>query len=540
MKIAFFPKSTAGLFAVVLLVNCAGGAKVPLNEDGSRTFYVSKSGGVFNSGTEDRPLKNINKAVSLAKPGDTVIVMPGVYDEQVIINKDGAPDKWITFRAHPNYMAKDMSRKYGFDAKEQYGVVVNGGGWGSSGFDVRASYVRVQGFFITCPPIGGDQRYDCAVALRNSSDNNFGGRPKGRPYHHIEICDNVVYNGGQAGIAGGGNDFVYVRNNIIFQNASAGVWMGSGISIGFVNNPLLPLNPDDKEFHYIVEGNICYGNSNYDIGRRKYKGEPNLPWDIKGSSDGNGIIIDWAGNIAESRSLIRNNIVYNNGQRGICLTYSSNAVVVNNTLYDNAWDPYYVSSYGRQGEIADVGGNANDPSYPFSGQCGGDRNIFVNNIFYSRTNDRYRGDSPLSNIKVYSDYNFYANGNGFGSSPSLLDNRVNYINYGDRELDPMFVNPPALIKESGRFQDPDDNKIHPVDPIHWYNTDFSLREGSPAVNAGYNVSSMFNRTPGMTDAMAAELKYFLDKALPEYDIFGSKRDPEKMEPGAVAYTKNGT
>ena len=39
----------------------------------------------------------------------------------------------------------------------------------------------------------------------------------------------------------------------------------------------------------------------------------------------------------------------------------------------------------------------------------------------------------------------------------------------------------------------------------------------------------------MTNIMAEELKYFLDKALPAFDVFGNKRDPNNMDPGAVAF-----
>lgn len=510
------------------------------NDEGIKTFYVSKTGSDTNNGlSETRSLLTITKAISLAAAGDTIIVKPGVYEEHIILNKNGEPGKWITLKAHPDFMAKDISKKYGFDQRENYGVVITGTEWSACAVDVRASYVKVKGFFITCFPAGGSERYDVAVRLRDSSNSNFGGKPKGQPYNHIIISENVIYGGGESGITGGGVDFVYLRNNIIFQNSSPGFWMGSGISLGFVYNPMMPFNdPNDKRFHYVVEGNICYGNSNYWIGyQKKILNSPPNPYPEltgKGSSDGNGIIIDWAGNISASRSLVRNNIVYNNGQRGICLTYSSNAVVINNTIYDNAWDPYYNWDWGHQGEIADVGGIANDSSYPFSGQCGVDRNIFVNNIIFTKTNGRYRGDAVMNNSRVYSDYNFYYNG-GFGNALINPDNNLqNYMNKNDRQgLNPMFVNAPALIANSNRFSRPSD--INPVDPVHWYSLNFSLRRNSPVIGLGYNTTSTFNTPPSMPADLSNELKYFLDKALPSYDIFGNKRDPLKIDPGAVAF-----
>ena len=78
-----------------------------------------------NSGTEEKPFKTIQRAADVAKPGDTVYVMAGRYEERVEVKTGGAEGKPITFQAMPRRSA-----------------IVNG-------FDLPVSHIRVAGFEIT-------------------------------------------------------------------------------------------------------------------------------------------------------------------------------------------------------------------------------------------------------------------------------------------------------------------------------------------------------------------------------------------------------
>ncbi len=61
-------------------------------------IYV-KAGSVNGNGTEERPYATINKAASVAQPGDEVIVAPGIYREYVNPLTAGTPDARITYRS---------------------------------------------------------------------------------------------------------------------------------------------------------------------------------------------------------------------------------------------------------------------------------------------------------------------------------------------------------------------------------------------------------------------------------------------------------
>ena len=58
-----------------------------------------------NPGTRTRPLKTISAAAKLVKPGDTVLVRPGVYRESVALTISGTEGRSITFQSETPYAA---------------------------------------------------------------------------------------------------------------------------------------------------------------------------------------------------------------------------------------------------------------------------------------------------------------------------------------------------------------------------------------------------------------------------------------------------
>ena len=67
----------------------------------SNSYYVSTTGSNSSSGSEASPFRSINHAVNYSglKPGDTIIVKPGTYTEQVVMQKDGAANGYITLQS---------------------------------------------------------------------------------------------------------------------------------------------------------------------------------------------------------------------------------------------------------------------------------------------------------------------------------------------------------------------------------------------------------------------------------------------------------
>ncbi|PKG23852.1 DUF1565 domain-containing protein [Niallia nealsonii] len=68
-------------------------------------LYVSSAGNDKNVGSKKKPLKTIQKAVNLAKPGTTVYVRKGIYNEQVVIRRSGLKNAPIIIKAYPKEKA---------------------------------------------------------------------------------------------------------------------------------------------------------------------------------------------------------------------------------------------------------------------------------------------------------------------------------------------------------------------------------------------------------------------------------------------------
>jgi VCBS repeat-containing protein len=65
-----------------------------------KTYYVATSGNDTSDGSQPTPWLTIGKAASSAAAGDTVKIMPGTYDEQVVISKSGTVNNYITFKSY--------------------------------------------------------------------------------------------------------------------------------------------------------------------------------------------------------------------------------------------------------------------------------------------------------------------------------------------------------------------------------------------------------------------------------------------------------
>ncbi len=157
-----------------------------------------------NPGTEEQPCKTVQHAADAAKPGDTVCVMAGKYDERVKVKTGGAEGKPIAFVARP-----------------RRAVTVGG-------FDLEAGYVRVEGFEITAdPPATAVQLHasHCEILDNYIHDMMAGvagtvGQPSGdgntRDYSavaHNRIAYNKVYHS-EYGFILGGEDWLVENNEV--------------------------------------------------------------------------------------------------------------------------------------------------------------------------------------------------------------------------------------------------------------------------------------------------------------------------------------
>ena len=257
------------------------------------TYYVSPAGDDGNPGSKAQPWRTIQLASGRAAPGDTLFVEDGLYEGPVTLARSGEADAYITLKSINRWGAKIQV----LDAEGP-----------QDGIKVAANYITVDGFEIF-DPAPQEGHTGNGITIYQS--------------HHVNVLNNKVYDFGASGIQGAYCDHVLIENNVVFDNAKYNPTQSSGISVW------QPWAVDDAPgYHIIIRNNRSFGNTTI----TKNAGGRN--------TDGTGIILDrfWEskdGQWYPHRSLIENNLVYDNGGSGIHIYKSSYIDVFNNTAYHN-------------------------------------------------------------------------------------------------------------------------------------------------------------------------------------------------------------
>ncbi len=267
---------------------------------GPGTYYVSLLGDNNNPGTKEQPWRTMQFAVSKASPGDTILVEDGIYEGPVIMTKSGTADAYITLKAINKWGAK---------------VEVADGIGAEDGIKAAANYLTIDGFEIYDAAPGFDHLGNGVTVYQN---------------HHVNVRNNKIHGFGGSGIQGAHFDHMYIENNVVYNNAKYNPNQPSGISLWQA------IAVDDAPgYHAIIRNNRSYGNINL------------VPLGGAGTKDGNGILIDDFRNSAGNdptdinfphRTLIENNLCYDNGGKGLQVFKSDKVDVFNNTVYHNNHD----------------------------------------------------------------------------------------------------------------------------------------------------------------------------------------------------------
>jgi parallel beta-helix repeat protein len=264
-----------------------------------RDLYVKPSGNDRSNGlSAASAFKTIQRAADRSFPGDTVIVMDGLYRESVYIKRSGTPQAWIKFRARNRFGARVI---HPYDDCFSIG----------SEEAPKVGYIEIDGFDCSAPGY-----YGKGVGASHGA-------------HHIWVKNNYLHDCGESGIGMADGDYRIIENNICARNSALMYYCGSGISLwGLQQFDYLP------GYHNIVRNNISVANDN----------GPETA-----ETDGNGIIIDdfinsqdshsgqpkYQPNYQQARTLVEGNLCFGNGGRGIQVFLSRNVEVRNNTCYLN-------------------------------------------------------------------------------------------------------------------------------------------------------------------------------------------------------------
>ena len=443
----------------------------------AQDFYVSDSNGSDNnSGTLESPFKTINKGISMVNAGGTVYVMEGIYQNDnygtvdpstntnmnnqhvVTINKSGTEGEYITLRNYPGHTPKIQ-----FDGRG--GIVISN----------DMNYIIVEGFEVEGP--AQDIDYDMAEADRNykiemaededdSTNYNhsyFGGKGIWGGYgahHNIIIRNNIVHDTCGSAIRFNDSDHILIENNIVYNSN----WWTSSASSAIVLAESIAVSGDNTdEIKMIIRGNIVYNNWNRirfyvtQLPDNSGNNNPNYGTaNFQSIWDGQGIYVTRSDPDYNGTFLFENNLCLNNGKNGINFdhSHSASAIYQNNTLYYNGVHEIIQDISVAEGNTAHRGQKVGGIKANHVLNA-----TVVNNILVTR-------DSEFSALQLN---NVYGNRvavdniivNGTYAWPATESNNI--IN-----VDPLFVSAPQTVDG----------------PLVIDGTDFSLSEGSPAINSG--------------------------------------------------------
>ena len=265
---------------------------------GSKTLYVQGPWATF-------VYENIQDAIDNASDGDIIMVGPGTYYENLII------DKTITLE--------------GTGATSNMTII--DGGKNGNVIEVTADWVNISGFSIQ----NGGRKTDGVIY-------NYGILLLS---NYANISNNVIENNIGTGIHFGFSNSNTISNNVIINN-----W--NGINLGSSNSNTISSNSIDNSSLGIIihnsSNNKIIGNTITNQGRGIELYDYNSYNEIKNNSiNNNGFGIQAYG--FNSNNDISNNIISHNNQNGIKITemygYSNNYTISGNTITDNGdWGIY--------------------------------------------------------------------------------------------------------------------------------------------------------------------------------------------------------
>ncbi|MEZ4271136.1 MAG: right-handed parallel beta-helix repeat-containing protein, partial [Myxococcota bacterium] len=322
----------------------------------SAMYYVANTGNDGSNGSSSSPFRTLQRAVSAVGPGDTVIIHGGTYAPMEVCDLHGSgsrhstPDpcpQVITFKSASGENAVIDHQAYAGDG----GCLPRqGDGYRGLEFQGLNSCLVFDGLTLTNSDPRIDEYRNCDIEndLEHCVDlwrQSFNGKNaiKINPVDegevrkrssHITLKNLRVYHHALTAIAGGA-DYSQLLDSEVYEIGSIGEGYGtylhgkgwlirgnefhdnSGYGMHFGNTT----SPKHYLTDSVIENNRIYNNT------RTLVVHPNTSTYRVGNSSG---VSFWGA----YRNIVRNNLIYGNGQLGILLKGSDN-IFANNTFYNN-------------------------------------------------------------------------------------------------------------------------------------------------------------------------------------------------------------
>lgn len=268
--------------------------------------FVAPNGNDAGTGRLNDPWRSIQRAVDSLTPGDTLYLRGGRYDVHtndgagVNVTRGGAQNRWIVIRNYPGEHP-----------------VVSSSAWATIRIAPGVSYVEVRGLDLEGQPSAVTGQSSSGIGVYETD--------------YIRIIGNDIHDYPGGAIATMHSDYLHIEANRVWNNTRRSPLQMSAISLY-----QLKATDNGAGYHNIIRGNIGWSNHN----EVPPEGQSKI-------TDGNCIIVDDSRNTQRGstngpytgRTLIENNVCFNNGAHGVNVHLSDNVDVVNNTLFNNTLSP---------------------------------------------------------------------------------------------------------------------------------------------------------------------------------------------------------
>lgn len=318
------------------------------------TRYVSTTGSDSNSGSLNSPWATIQHAVEKSKPGDTIFVRGGTYEEgEVWLRADyhhcGTPGNLLTIKAYQNEVP----------------VFVNS----ARPFIVECNYLRVEGLHLKNGKSIGVGGNTVQIVNNSFSGSGYAWDAIGASGSNILLegnkCDingNTVGTQGHCYYISDGSD-ITIRNNL------AKGMTGYGIHVFDQRR-----SEDRPGFERLINNVIIEGNV------------------VSHSQQRSGIILAAYDHARIENVIIRNNVLFDNAHSGIFIPgIASNVKIYNNTLFGNGETALLI--YGMTSDVTKVEiknnifdrtNSKSSNAYHVSNEKGNTSLVLQNNLYWPK------------------------------------------------------------------------------------------------------------------------------------------------------------
>ena len=398
---SFIPTSASSSGKIKLIFSNSGTYIIDaltLENKSTSNLYVSASAGNGGNGSLASPFNTIQKAVNSWKKGDIIYVRSGTYfndnhgngtNNDHVVNLSPA---YYNISTAPDIYNPLVIRNYSGETPK---IKFDGSGGiigGRSG--VEANFIEISGFEIEGP--NANITYNDAITNRTSFVNQVAVNPNAQPQkkftgrgiaiwsgHHIILHNNIVYNCPNSGIRVNNGDYVVIAHNQVYNstwwsfNAESAIVIAQSKHIDDKTYKIKMRITHNKTYDNInkipyfnktyMNNGTCDGvtasssrSDKYGCDVQDYIIDGSGCYITRNNSNGSGANDQNPNGQYKGTFYFANNLSYGNGLNGLVVHKTNNAIVANNTIYENGQIPTNVNAnygvdwkdalnHGRQG-----------------------------------------------------------------------------------------------------------------------------------------------------------------------------------------------